>query len=213
MNTFSIKASYKRAWELFKANKKVLIVTTIIYMIAGGLGSMKGGEHRDFGIGMFIIGVILYFIGLWLQVGYYKTLLKVEDGMPIAIKEITHYGHLIWNYFVAFLLYGLVCVVGLILLVIPGLYFAIKYQFVPILVIDKKIGVRDAFKESARMTQGVKWHLVGLGFVSGLVTILGACVLIVGLLVAIPVSFLAYAHVYRILLKNEALQSPELPTV
>jgi uncharacterized membrane protein len=213
MKTFSIKASYKHAWELFKANKKLLIVATFIFMIAGGLGSMKDNGHGHFTLTAFLIGIILYFIGVWLQIGYYKILLKLEDRTPVVIKEIIQHSSLIWDYFVAFVLYGLVCVAGLILVILPGLYFAVKYQFVPILVIDKKLSVKEAFKESARITEGIKWHLVGFGLVSILVTILGVCVLIVGLLVAIPVTLLAYVHIYRTLSKKAALPSPELPTV
>jgi uncharacterized membrane protein len=92
--------------------------------------------------------------------------------------------------------------VGFVFLIVPGVYALLTYGFVPLLTIDKGLGVGEAFTESARMTKGHKWHLIGFGLVCMLINLLGAMVLFVGLLFTIPLTLLAYAHVYRTLSKH-----------
>ena len=66
------------------------------------------------------------------------------------------------------------------------------------LIIDKKdLSMGEAFRESARITDGVKWKLFGFFLATVFLNIVGALCLVLGLLVSIPVSMLAYVHLYR----------------
>jgi len=85
---------------------------------------------------------------------------------------------LVINYIIASILYGLMVIVGLIFLIVPGIYLAIKHQFYTYLIVDKGMGPIEAIKESGRITKGALWNL--LGFVI-IVTLLGAGGWIVGL--------------------------------
>ncbi len=54
---------------------------------------------------------------------------------------------------------------GLILLIIPGLYFNIKFcQSIMIMIDNPKLGSIDVMKESWRLTDGFEWKIVGLWF-------------------------------------------------
>jgi len=97
----------------------------------------------------------------------------------------------------ATLLLALLVGFGFILLIIPGLYWALKYQFVPLILVDKKCGIMDAFTESARLTSGIKMQLLGFSLMMFGIVLLGILCLFVGLFIAIPTIGLAYAHVYR----------------
>jgi len=90
---------------------------------------------------------------------------------------------------------------GLIFLIVPGLYLALKYQFAPILVVDEKMGVMDAIKKSGEMTKGKLMDLFLLSLALLFINILGVLALGIGLLVSSPLSMLAYARVYRQLSK------------
>ncbi len=50
--------------------------------------------------------------------------------------------------------------VGLMLLIVPGIYLGLKYQFYGYAIADKGIGPIDALKESDRMTEGAKQNLL-----------------------------------------------------
>lgn len=71
----------------------------------------------------------------------------------------------------ASLLVGSITLVGIMLLIIPGIYFAIKYSFTSYIVITENVGVWEAFSRSGKYTQGYKIDLLlkmffsfGVGF-------------------------------------------------
>lgn len=98
---------------------------------------------------------------------------------------------------------------GFILLIVPGVIWCIKYSFAPILVIDKKMRPMEAIRESGRLTAGSKGKVFLFGIVSMLVVMLGYIALFVGSLVSIPVSMLAWVHVYRSLESEKGLLNNE----
>ncbi|MFZ2484876.1 MAG: hypothetical protein WAX80_03050 [Minisyncoccia bacterium] len=206
MKTFSIKEAFHRAWEQFKTHKKVLVFAALI-SIAINIAMNSGPD--GWSLWSNISYVVFYIISLWVTVGFLKITLNINDGTTPDLKEL--YGSdrkLIWKYFLVTVCYGLVVTLGLILLIVPGIYFAMKYLFAPLLVVDKNLSVGEAFKESARLTLGIKWKLLGLCGVSILILILGFIALGVGLAVAIPVVQLMYVDVYR-----KLLSKPEISQV
>jgi uncharacterized membrane protein len=66
-------------------------------------------------------------------------------------------------------------------------------------VIDRDLGPIKAMKESKGITRGNKWPLLGFLLLLTLINLLGLIVLVVGLLVSIPISWLALVHAYRTL--------------
>ena len=95
-----------------------------------------------------------------------------------------------------FLFFSLVSV-GVVLLVVPGVYIAIRFQFTPYLIIDGGMGPIDAFKAAWAMTRGLGLELFLLLLSIIGLNILGAVPLGLGLLITVPVTFLAHAMVYR----------------
>ena len=77
------------------------------------------------------------------------------------------------------------------------------FMFATIIVIDRERGPIEAMKESMRVTRGYKWYLLGFALVLTLLNVLGLLAFVVGLLVSIPVSLLAFMHAYRTLAGRE----------
>ena len=201
MKTFDTSASLKRGWELFKANKKALVLITLLFVIVGSIQNIKSKGDMEIELGIFpllaILAILLYGAQLFIQLGWLKSLLKVEDGGSIQFKEIFNYGNLFWKYVAVSILYMLITAAGFILLIIPGFYFMLKYLFAPIIVIDKEVSIREAFDHSKTLTQDIKWKLLGFLIVMGLVNLLGILALGIGVLVTLPVTALALIHIYR----------------
>jgi uncharacterized membrane protein len=65
------------------------------------------------------------------------------------------------------------------------------------LIVDRDMGPIEAMKLSAKMTYGYKKRLFLVGLISIGVIVIGALVLLVGLLVALPVVVLVWAYIYR----------------
>jgi uncharacterized membrane protein len=109
------------------------------------------------------------------------------------------------RYVVAFLMYCFMVTLGFICLIIPGIYFAIKYFYVTTIVADKGIPVLDAAELSAKLTHGEKWsmfaYLLIMFICCAAMVIVGFFCLFLGV---IPAAMIAYwiftyanLHVYK----------------
>ena len=86
---------------------------------------------------------------------------------------------------------------GFLLLIIPGIIWAIGFQLAPYFVVDKGMDPLEALKKSWAATRGAKWNLFLFGLLLGLINMLGFLALMVGLLFTLPLSMVAMAYVYR----------------
>jgi uncharacterized membrane protein len=145
-------------------------------------------------------------ISIVLGVGLIKIALSFCDKQKPAIGTLFDVWDCFWRYAGAAVLYGLIVLGGTILLIIPGIIWAIKYSLCYYFVVDKGIGPVDAIKASGRTTMGVKWRLLGFVILCGLINLLGLLCLLVGIFAAYPIVLVSSALVYRQLVA----QTPEL---
>ena len=150
-----------------------------------------------------ILGLVINTV---LAIGLIKIALSFCDERKPPIGTLFDVWDCFWRYVGAGILYTLIIFGGLILLIIPGIIWAIKYSLCYYFVIDKGLGPVQAIKASGRTTTGVKWQLFGFFILCGLINMLGLLCLIVGIFAAYPTVIVASALVYRQLLA----QTPEL---
>ena len=206
MNTFSSGAAVSAGWKTFKSRPWFFVgVTVLVAVISGISGQVTNSSHVGNGQTIILFGVgfvITIVISLLVKMGTINVYLKAQQDAQVVRFEDLWAPQRAVSFFLATLLVGVIVVVGLILLIVPGIMWALRYMFVPYLVMDKGLDVTSALAESARITYGHKWQLLGLVFLMVLLNILGAICLLVGLLVTIPVSALATVHAYRTLSKS-----------
>jgi uncharacterized membrane protein len=183
---FSISESISYGWQKMKENMKLSIITTLVI----GIISILSGMDNVFGFIFVIIGMIA-------QIGYTKIYLKLNEGEKPEWKTIFKEYALFWKYLAVSILQGLIVFVGILLLIIPGLIWSVRFAFAGIIVVDTKSGPIVALKESYRITKGSFWKLWGFWLALIGVNIIGAVLVGIGLLFTIPLSTLALIHVYR----------------
>jgi hypothetical protein len=148
-----------------------------------------------------------WIIGIVVGIGIVKIALGFCDEQKPPISTLFN---ATWDYFWRYLatafLYGLICIAGFILLIVPGVIWAIKFGLWPYFVIDKDLGPIQALKASSRTTEGVKWDLFGFGMICGILNLVGLLCLIIGIFATYPIIIVAHALVYRQL----AAQTPDL---
>jgi uncharacterized membrane protein len=132
-----------------------------------------------------------------LTAGYYKIVLKYKNGHKEPIETIINQTRYFWPLIGSTILISLAVVLGLVALIIPGIYLMLRYMFAQVFIIDKNQGVLESMKNSAKITDGVKWQLLLFNLISLGVIVLGALAFGIGLLVAVPMVYLAMIHVYR----------------
>jgi uncharacterized membrane protein len=122
---------------------------------------------------------------------------RLNDADPLQLSEPASLLREFFPFLLGAVVYGLVVALGCLLLLIPGIYWAVKYGFWGFALLDKQLNPLDALGASAELTAGEKWHLLGFGLALLGVNLLGALALGIGMLVTLPTSALAAAYVYR----------------
>ena len=191
---FSIKEAIRFGWDKTRAHSALVfqVVLTLFALEVANAVVSKTIGGTALGIMATIVIVVAEFL---VGVGLIVIVLKLARGVHARYAEIIPPWSLAWRYFLASFLAGLAVLGGLILLVIPGVYMMLRLSMVRFVVVDGA-GVRKSLDISSRLTEGVKWKLLWFFIVLILLNILGMLCLLVGLLVTLPVSVLAYAHVY-----------------
>lgn len=146
----------------------------------------------------FVVSIVSSVISVLIALGTTHIILSLVDGKTVSITGIFSRSDLFWKYLLASIMYALAMGIGFILLIIPGVYILLKYGFYGYAIVDRpELTAIDALKESARLTDGIKWQLLSFYLALIGINILGALALGIGLLYTIPVSSMATVALYR----------------
>jgi len=158
------------------------------------------------GVLYFLLWVADQLIGVMIGIGFTKIALSFCGQIKPDFNMLFDAWDCFWRYVGAGVLYGLIVFGGLVLLIIPGIIWSIKFGLCFYFVIDKGLKPIEALKASSRTTQDIKLKLFGFGLLCGLINLLGLICLIVGIFATYPTVLIASALVYRHLM----VQTPEL---
>jgi uncharacterized membrane protein len=202
MNSFSIKESISFGWTTFKSRPWLFVGVGVLVFAISFLAQLPSKMTDDLsGLNGALLGILAFVIStgvsLVLDMGKTAFYLRAHDSAEHATVRDLWHPHPFWKFVGASVLAGLATLIGLILLIVPGIIIAIMVAFSTYAVIDLELGPIEAIKHSARLTKGHRWHLFRFGLVLLGLNLLGFIVLIVGLIVTIPISILAVVHVYR----------------
>jgi uncharacterized membrane protein len=193
-NAFSIKESLLFGWKTFKAHPWLFVKVSLVYLAVQFLLGVVQAIMPEM-----LAPAVGIVVGTLLGIGLITFYLKVHDAPTAATPKLLWAPEPFWRYLVTSLIMGALIVIGLLLLVVPGIILALAWGFALYIVIEKKVWTVEALKESARLTRGSRVKLLLFSFVLTLVNIVGMLLLLVGLFVSVPVTFLASIHVYRTL--------------
>ncbi len=237
-HAFYIGNVLKMGWEKFKGQPwtwigalllMILILMTqplLTYLVTGDLGGMlsevmvdeeRGSEGERNGGEVIVVqqnpwellisfAYALIQSGLGLGVAYMG--IRAVDGQTLHVSDLfARFRYFFYN-FIGQILYSLIIFVGLILLIVPGVIWGLRYSLYPYFIADKKVGPIQALKMSAEATQGAKWELFKFMLVAALIGLAGVFVLGIGLFIAWPVITIAMAAIYRTLSNRSVQPAP-----
>ncbi len=196
MKQFDKIGLIKQSWEIVKKNAKfvaILMVAFVVYQI------VQGAVQGFFGEGLLASLVSLGFtvLTLFFQIGFIKIILKLIDGHKAEITELWAYPQYLLRMIGATIVYTIIVVIGFILLIIPGIYLALRLQFYSYYIVDKNAGAMDSLRMSWKATDKNVINIFLFMLLILGINILGALALLVGLLITIPVSIIAVSLLYR----------------
>jgi uncharacterized membrane protein len=197
VNNLSKVELLKQSWAIVKKNYVLIALLVLAFFVFSFIQGIVGGFVEDSPILSLIISLLFSALSLFLEIGFIKIVLKLVDGHKATIQELWAYPQYFVNMVIASIIYVLIILGGLILLVIPGIYLAIRLQFYSYAIVDKNAKPIDALKMSWKWTEGNAINLILFMLLLVALNIAGALVFLVGLLVTIPVSFVAVTLLYR----------------
>jgi uncharacterized membrane protein len=174
----------------------ILLVSGLINGFTSGIDAALTGSTEE----PSIIGTVINLaLGTLLSMGATAFYLAAHDNPDTADLSLLWHPRPFWKYLGASILLALAVAIGFVLLIVPGIILGLMFMFTTFVVIERELGPIDAMSESHRLTRGHKWRLFGFVLLLLLINVLGVLALVVGLLVSIPVSTLAFVHAYRVL--------------
>jgi len=128
---------------------------------------------------------------------YYYFLLKIR-GQPASVADaFAGFTRACVVLIIAGLLVTIFVFVGLVCLVIPGIYLAVAYAFTYMLATDRRLGFWEAMETSRRVITPQWWRMLGLILLGIPFFLLGLAALGVGVFVAVPLMIGAMAYAYE----------------
>ena len=199
--SFSKKEAISYAWKETKQNFyfffKLLLLLLAFQIVPRILSTTVQNQSGETSLFSFLISLLSFLLQLIVGMGLIKIALEIHDNKKARFQDLFSCTHLILKYIIASFLYGLIVGVGILLLIVPGIIWAIKFQYFGYFIVDRELGPIEALKKSAAITNGAKWNLLFFRILLGLINMLGALALLVGLFWTIPTVMLSQVFVYR----------------
>lgn len=143
------------------------------------------------------VNLVNQLFGIYIGLGLTRIGLNLVSGQNVAIGMLFGEGGKLLNSAVATFLYAVMVALGTLLLIVPGIYLALRFSQYQAAIVDKNLGAIEALKYSARLTQGNKLNLFLLWFVCAGLVLAGIVALLVGLAFALPMVYLISYIAYR----------------
>lgn len=204
------------AWQLLKAQwgtwvlislVMVLCTNGINFVMALGIGIVDGtGGHpganpnapSPLAVLLQLLAMLVNLaVSAFLTGGILRAAIKQVRGGRIEVGDLFSAGDVVGTMMAGMILAGLAVFVGFILLIIPAFLVAGRLMLALPLIVDARLGARDAINRSWNALRGQTWASAGLNIVAGIVAALGVLACGVGLLFTLPIYQLTIAILYR----------------
>lgn len=149
----------KSGWQTFKGH--FLFVWAILGITIGISIFFNLLENRlmratDEFLPYALFTILSFLVMLWIQLGATSIFIHLaRTGEELTIDRLFSQKEIFWRALLASVAYYALVIVGFLLLIIPGIYLALRYYFLLFVIIDEKPEtVGEAFKRAGALTKG-----------------------------------------------------------
>jgi uncharacterized membrane protein len=195
--TFSIPEVARTSWQYAKSQIWILAGLLISFLIISWVLSfllMPASATITGQIFAILVAILLQSL---FDLGYYKNYFQTLDGMEPQFSAYGQQARKVITYLVAGLIMAVAIFIGILFLIVPGVYLALRLQFYAAFIIEEDAGIVESLKRSWAITEGHVWKLFLLALVQAGIIILGVIALVIGMFVAIPVVYMMYCYTFR----------------
>jgi|SRR5690554_2488058 len=184
---FRFEQYFSQGWTLFRKSPVQLVLYTLILVGVSFVLSLvpKVGE------------IASLFISPVLAAGYFVGIRKLDQTNTVEIGDFFNAFDNWVQLFIFSILSSLLISLGLVFLFIPGIWLAVGLTFGVPLILFAKHEFWDAIKNSVKIVTKKWFFFFGVAIILGLMNIMGAFLLGIGLLVTIPFTFATMYSAYK----------------
>ena len=140
--------------------------------------------------------LVLTVLAAIMQAGLARGVLAITYGRHLEVATMFKFDNVV-TVIIASLMVGVGTAIGYFLCIIPGLIVMFFSQFYVWFIVDKQMGAWDAIKASFSLVNQHLGTLILFFLASVVAYLVGAILCGIGLLVAIPVIYIAQGYTYR----------------
>jgi hypothetical protein len=154
---------FGEAWELYKAHwRHFFSIAFIVFAVLAVVGILLTALLGWLGL---LVSALISLAGtFWLQGALIQAVSDVRDGRAdLSVSEtFSQVYSRLGTIIVAGLLLGLAIAIGLLLLIVPGLYLmTIWIAVIPAIVLENR-GIGESFGRSRELVRGYGWNVFGI---------------------------------------------------
>jgi uncharacterized membrane protein len=194
---------FRMAWNAFKSHPRVFVISMLILFASWGALELAVVAFYRFG---FVVWLVLHFafflVFSGLMVGLDGIALQAVDGKTPELTGLTTLMVRGPTFLLAFGIYSVAVVGGFVLLIVPGIYVAVRYAFFGQVFATRSTSAFEALRDAAAISSGHWWTVCSLFLVNLALNLAGAAFLGLGLLITFPLSLLATSNLYRSLQRS-----------
>ncbi len=177
---FDIREAFEKAWKIFAAQPVLSIAYTMLIVSIQLLFFVYLGDLT-----------LLYsiFLAPPLFTGFYLAANKINQDLPVTYPDFFQ-GFRFFLPVVAIWLIGQVLTfLGLVLLILPGIYLMVAYSFAVLMAIFGGFDFWNALEASRKLITVRWWKFLVLTLILIFINGLGLLMFGMGLLITIPITF------------------------
>ncbi len=171
------------------------ILTTVL--------ARTGADPGVIGILSIVFQLVITVIALPMSIAVMVMAMRHANRKSVSAGEIFRHFGVVGTLFLAYLIMTIMIMLGIVLLVLPGIYLMFAYVFAMPLALEKKMGAWHSLETSRKASTKVWFRLVGLLLLVSLINLLGFLT-IVGWIWTIPWTVLTFSMIYQKIFGVEA---------
>ena len=185
----------RKAWQSLRAQIWVLAGLVIGYTIISLLltCTMPYVSYP----GRAALGLANTFFTLIFARGYLKNLFQALDGEEPQFSAYGQMSRKVFALLFAYILYTVIVALGLVLLIVPGVYVGLRWVFAPQIIVEENAGALSSLRRSWEITRGTTGQVFKLVLAGCGIMLLGHLAFGIGIFLAIPLVHLMMCAAYR----------------
>jgi hypothetical protein len=188
-----IGAILTRGWEVMRDNLGVIIgvvgIQIGVQIVFGILGAgidlttealQQEPDMEVAIIGLALVDLVLQIVGgiinIWLGLGAIRVFVNLVYGRRAEIGMLFGETPKLFPAIIIAIAVGLATVLGILLLIVPGIIAALSLQFANYLLVDQDADIGSALSDSFKMAWPHLWFLFGFGLLIAFGAVIGTIV-------------------------------------